>query len=145
MNKSLKQSECESIECNTVETIIPISLELIFGCNFQNLVNENEMNFQYLEDLDCEFLNSRCDLKEIVLGLNENSTEKSSSNEEKAKEIETSLEGLTLKELPKHLKYAFLGPEKAKPVIISVTLTMLEEHKLLEIIRKYKEVITWIV
>ena len=43
-------------------------------------------------------MNSRCDLKETVLSLNENSTEKSSSNEEKAKEIETSSEGLTLKE-----------------------------------------------
>ena len=78
------------------------------------------MNFQYLEDLDYEFLNSKCDLKETVLRLNGNSIEKSSSNEEKAKEIETSLEGLTLKELPKHLKYAFLGPKKVKPVIISL-------------------------
>ena len=68
------------------------------------------MNFQYLEDLDCEFLNSICDLKETVLSLNENSTKKSSNNEEKAKEIEISSEGLTLKELPIHLKYAFLGP-----------------------------------
>ena len=67
------------------------------------------MNFQYLEDLDCEFLNSRCDLKETVLSLNENNTENSSSNEAKAKEIETSSVGLTLKELPRHLKYAFLG------------------------------------
>ena len=73
------------------------------------------MNFQYLQDLDCEFLNSRCDLKETVFSLNENSTEKSSSNEDNAKEIETSSEGLTLKELPRHLKYAFLGPEKVKP------------------------------
>ena len=44
------------------------------------------MNFQYLEDLDCEFLTSSCDLKEAILSLNENSIEKSSSNEEKAKE-----------------------------------------------------------
>ena len=63
LNKSLKQSECESIDCKTVETIVLISLELIFSCNFQNSINENEMNFQYLEDFDCEFLNSRCDLK----------------------------------------------------------------------------------
>ena len=46
-----------------------------------------------------------------------NSTEKSSNNEDKTKEIEISLEGLTLKELPKKLKYAFLEPEKEKPVI----------------------------
>ena len=45
------------------------------------------MNFQYLDDLDCEWLNSSFDLKETVLSLNENSIEKSSSNEEKV--IET--------------------------------------------------------
>ena len=75
--------------------------------------------------------------------MNENNTEKSSSNEEKAKEIETSSEGLTLKELPRNLKYAFLGPEKAKPVIILASLTELEEQKLLEILIKYKEAIAW--
>ena len=48
------------------------------------------MNFQYLEVLDCEFLTSSFDLKETVLSLNENRTEKSSSNEEKTREIETS-------------------------------------------------------
>ena len=58
------------------------------------------MNFQYLEDLDCEFLTSSFDLKETVLSLNENNTKKSSSNEEKTKEIETSSKRLTLKELP---------------------------------------------
>ena len=73
--------------------------------------------------------------------MNENNTKKSSSNEEKAKEIRTSSEGLTLKELPRHLKYAFLGPEKAKPGIILAALTELEEHKLLEILKKYKEAI----
>ena len=70
------------------------------------------MNFQYLEDLDCEFLTSSLDLKETILSLNHNSTEKSSNNEKKEKEIETSTKGLTLKELPNQLKYAFLEPEK---------------------------------
>ena len=45
LNKSLKQSECESTDCKTVETIVPISPKLIFGCNFQNSINENEMIF----------------------------------------------------------------------------------------------------
>ena len=81
----------------------------------------------------------------IILSLNENSKEKSRSNEEKAIEIETSSKGLTLKELPRHLKYAFLEPEKAKPVIISATLIELEERKLLEILRKYKEAIAWLI
>ena len=112
LNKSMKQSKCESVDCKTLETIVPISPELIFGCNFQNSINENEMNFQYLEDLDCGFLISSFDLKETIFGLNENSREKSSSNEEKAKEMETISEGLSLNELPRHLKYAFLEPKK---------------------------------
>ena len=60
-----------------------------------------------------------------------------------AEETETSSEGLTLKELPSHLKYAFLEPEKAKPVIISSALTEYEEQKLLETLKKYKEAIVW--
>ena len=34
LNKRLKQSECESTYYKTVETIVLISPELIFGCNF---------------------------------------------------------------------------------------------------------------
>ena len=48
-----------------------------------------------------------------------------------------------MKELPSHLKYAFLEPEKRKPVIISAALTEAEEQKLLEILRKCKEAIAW--
>ena len=50
---------------------------------------------------------------------------------------------MILKELPEHLKYAFLQPEKAKPIIISAGLTELEEQKLLEILKKYKKAIAW--
>ena len=48
-----------------------------------------------------------------------------------------------MKELPSHLKYEFLEPEKRKPVIISAALTETEEQKLLVILRKYKEAIAW--
>ena len=41
------------------------------------------------------------------------------------------------------MKYAFLEPRKAKPLIISADLTELEEHKLLEVLRKYTEEIAW--
>ena len=50
---------------------------------------------------------------------------------------------MILKELPKHLKYAFLQQEKGKPVIISIGLTRLEEQKLLETPKKYREAIAW--
>ena len=101
------------------------------------------MNFQYLEHLEVEFLNSNFKLKEAVLSVEEISTEKSNSYEEKAIEVNTSSEGLILKKLSEHLTYDFLQPEKEKPVIISVGLNELEEQILLEILRKYKDAIAW--
>ena len=52
-------------------------------------------------------------------------------------------QALIMKELPKHLKYAFLEAKKSKPVIISADLTKHKKHKLLKILRKYKEAIAW--
>ena len=98
-------------------------------------MNENEMNFRYLDVLDVEFLYSNFESKETILSIDENSTEKY-NNEQKAVETQTSSEGLTLKELANQLKYAFLEPEREKPIIISTTLTESEEHKLLETLRK---------
>ena len=105
-------------------------------------MNENEINFQYLDVLDVEFLNSNFESKEAVLSIDKNIIEKC-INEKKAKEIEISSKGLTFKELPRHLKYAFLEPEKEKPVIISPALIEHKEQKLLETLRKYKEAIFW--
>ena len=58
LNQSLKQLEFDNIDYEIVETKVPISFELINGCKIQSSMNENEMNFQYLECLDVEFLNS---------------------------------------------------------------------------------------
>ena len=101
------------------------------------------MNFQYIESVDHELLHSSLQNRETILSLNENSQENSSSQEKKVTKPETSAEGLILKELPSHLKYVFLEPEKGKPVIISVELTENEEQRLLQILRKYKEAIAW--
>ena len=81
--------------------------------------------------------------KETVSSINENSQDKESSQEQQTHEEETNAEGLTLKELPSHLKYEFLEPEKRKPIIISAALIEAEEQKLLVILRKYKEAIAW--
>ena len=83
--------------------------------------------------------------KETVSSINENSQDDVCSQRQKTIEQETSAEGLIFKELPSHLKYELLEPEKRKPVIISVALTESEEKKLLEILRKYKEAIAWLI
>ena len=80
-------------------------------------------------------------MNKAVLGVEENNAEKSNSYKEEGAKENTSSEGLILKELPEHLKYSFLQPEKGKSVIISVEITEIEEQKLLESLFKYKEAI----
>ena len=143
LNKSMIQSNVDEDNCMAVKNFSPVSLELNSDCNIQHSINENYMNFQYLKSVNYELLHSSLQNTETVLNLNEKSTENSCSREKKATEQETSAEGLILKELPSLLKYAFLEPEKTKPVIISTALTENEEHKLLEILRKNKEAIAW--
>ena len=65
--------------------------------------------------------------KETVSSINENSQDEVCSQKQHTHEQETSAEGLTLKELPSHLKYEFSEPEKRKPVIILAALTEAEE------------------
>ena len=123
LNQSLKQHDFEKVDCKKVENVVPISFELTGDCKNQDSMNENMKNFQYIKDLYIEHMIASFEFKEIVLSLKEDNAEKSSSSEEKAQEIDKIYEGLILKELPKHLKYAFLGAERSKPVIIMVDLT----------------------
>ena len=45
--------------------------------------------------------------------------------------------------LPSHLKYAYLGIESTLPVIISSSLTKIEEEKLLRVLRDHKQALGW--
>ena len=47
------------------------------------------------------------------------------------------------KPLPSHLKYAYLGVASTLPVIISASLTELEEEKLLRVLRDHKHALGW--
>ena len=143
INRSLEHPDVDADSCIAVGNNSLLSVELNYDCVLQHSINEIEMNFQYLESLDCEVLPSNLFNKEIVLSINENSQDEICSQKQQTHEQETSTEGLTLKELPSHLKYEFLEPEKRKPVLISAALTEAEEQKLLVIMRKYKEAIAW--
>ena len=50
---------------------------------------------------------------------------------------------LELKELPKHLEYAYLDEECRLPVIISLGLTEKEKEQLLSVLRLHKKAIAW--
>ena len=47
------------------------------------------------------------------------------------------------KQLPNHLRYAYLGEESTLPVIISSSISNMEEEKLLKILKEHKEAIGW--
>ena len=143
INRSLEHPNVEADSCMTVRNNSLLNDELNSDCIIQHSINEIEMNFQYLESLDCEVLPSNLFKKETISSINENSQDEVSIQKQQTHEQEISAEGLTLKELPSHLKYEFLELEKRKTVIISAALTKDEEHKLLVILRKYKETIAW--
>ena len=84
LNQSLKQPDFEKDGYKNVEKVVPTSSELIDDCKNQDLMNENMMNFRYIEDLDTEYPNASFELKETILSLNEDNAEKSSSSEDKA-------------------------------------------------------------
>ena len=68
------------------------------------------MNFQYIEDEYSNCLYNSFHSVETVLSLKQNRNDKEENNEEGELHQETSEEGLVLKELPSHLKYAYLEP-----------------------------------
>ena len=112
LNRSLEHPDVDAESCMAVENNSLLSVELNSDCTLQHSINEIEMNFQYLESIGCEMLPSSLYNKETVSSMNENSQDDVCSQGQKATEQETSAEGLILKELPSHLKYAFLELEK---------------------------------
>ena len=143
INRSLEHPDVDAESYMALGNNSLLNVELNSDCILQHSINEIEINFQYLENLDCEVLPSNLFNKETVLSINGNSQDEVCSQKQQITEKETSAEGLTSKELPSHLKFEFLALEKRKPVIISAALTEDEEQKLLEILRKYKEAIAW--
>ena len=104
LNHSLKQPELSSADYEIVDTKVPISSELITDCNFQSSMNENEMNFQYLEHLEVEILDSNFILKNAVFIVGEISAEKSNSYEEKfVKENKSSEDLIVMPQIPRCL------------------------------------------
>ena len=73
LNKSLTQPDVDAENCNVVSNSSSISFDLISYCNLQHSINENEMNFQYIESVDYELLHSSLQNRETILSLNENS------------------------------------------------------------------------
>ena len=141
--RSLLNLDIEKEDIKSVEDVYVNNSDFYYDCNDQLSINEKEMNFQYSEGFDSDFLHINLHSTAKVMSLEQNGIKQRDKNEEKEFHQETSEEGLVLKELPSHLKYAYLELPKNKPVIISARLSDAEEQSLLEILRNHKEAITW--
>ena len=137
--KSMQNIDIYRENCNVVDDVYTYNPDVHNDCNAQIFINEKEIISQYIEDdySDCPY-NSFHSI-ETVLSLMQNKNDKGEIHQE------TSEEGLVLKELPSHLKYAYLESPKKKPVIISARLSDAEEQRLLKILKKHKESIAWFI
>ena len=141
--KSMQNIDIDRENSNVVDDVYTYNPDVHNDCNTQIFINENEMNSQYIEDdySDCPY--NSFHYVETVWSLKQNKNDKGENNEKGESHQETSEEGLVLKELPSHLKYAYLESPKRKPVIISARLSDTEERSLLKILKKHKESIAW--
>ena len=141
--RSLRNLDIERDDIKSVEDVYVDNSDFYYDCNDQLSIHEKDMNFQYLEGFDSDSLHFNFHSTEKVMNLEQNGIKQRDKIEEKEFHQETSEEGLVLKELPSHLKYAYLEMPKNKPVIISARISDAEEQKLLEILRKHKESMAW--
>ena len=125
--QSLKNLDTDRAYYKLVDDVYLNNSDCYLDCNAQLHINENEMNFQYLEYVNADFPHLSLYSIERVLSLKQNNMDNGDHDEEKEFHQETSTEGLVLKELPSHLKYAYLELPKSKPVIISARLSDDEE------------------
>ena len=93
INRSLEHPDVVVDSCIAVANNSLLNVELNSNCILQHSINEIEMNFQYLESLDCEVLPSNLFNKEIFLSINENSQDEVYSQKHQTHEQETSTEG----------------------------------------------------
>ena len=141
--QSLKNLDTDREDYKLVDDVYINNSDCYYDCNAQLPINENEMNFQYLESVNSDFPHISLHSTEKVLSLKQNNMDNGDNNEEKEFHQETSAEGLVLKELPSNRKYAYLELPKSKLVIISARLSDVEEQKLLKILKNYQESIAW--
>ena len=139
----MKNLDTDREDYKLVDDVYLNNSDCYYDCNAQLPINENEMNFQYLECVNADFPHISLYSTEKVLSLKQDIMDNGDNNEEKEFHQETCTEGLVLKELPSHLKYAYLELPKSKPVIISARLSDAEEQKLLKILKNYQESIAW--
>jgi hypothetical protein len=115
--------------------------DLCFVNTFKDPLQRAMENDSTYDDQDKE-------LAEAIEGLKEQDESLDEENYEDIGDLqqqEPEMPDIELKPLPKGLKYEFLGADKMYPVIVSDDLSLEEMDKLLNLLRKHKKVIRYMI
>ena len=92
--RSLRNLDIERDDIKLVEDVYVNNSDFYYDCNDHLSINEKEMNFQYSEGFDLDFLHINLHYIEMVMSLEQNGIKQRDKNEEKEFHQETSEEGL---------------------------------------------------
>ena len=81
--QSLKNLDTDREDYKLVDDVYLNNFDCYYDCNAQLPINENEMNFQYLEYVNSDFPHINLHSIEKVLSLKQNSMDNGDNNEEK--------------------------------------------------------------
>ena len=123
LHKVMNYPRDENTSCMRIDTLIPSQDEMLYDFRKRSSLKQCLTKLVFTENFDMEDLPSTPELIEIVLAF-EMTEENFVVHEEKK-----TPDGLILKELPKGLKFSFLGDNETKPIIISSHLDEAMEVK----------------
>ena len=135
--QSLKFSDDVRAICMRVDSLIPSRDGMTYDFMTKDPLEDCLTRSLSIKELNYEKIASSPELVETILIFKKNEDTIVIEDEKQT------LDGLVLKELPKHLHYAFLGSNGTKPMIVSVALNDEMENDLLEVLKKKMRAFSW--
>ena len=137
--KRMEFTSMENASCMMIDTLIPSQEDVLYDFGKSSPLEQCLTKSLTTETIGDEDLSSTSKLIETILTLQENKEESALEKERKTPD------GLVLKGLLKGLKYAFLGYNDTKPVIISSKLDNDMEVKFLGVLEWNSEAFAWFI
>ena len=135
--KGMEFPSTENVRCIRIDALILSQEDVLYDFSKSSPLEQSLTKSLTTATISDEDISSTPELIETILALQENKEESVLEEERKTHS------GLVLKELPKGLKFAFLGCSDTKPVIISSKLGNDMEVKLLGVLERNSEAFSW--
>ena len=137
--KSMEFTIAENASYMRIDALIPSQENVLYDFEKSSPLEQCLTKSLTTTTIGGEDISSTSELIETILALQENEEELVFEENRK------NPDGLVLKELPKGLKYAFLGCNDTKPVIICLKLDKDIEVKLLGVLERNSKAFVWFI